>query len=59
MMVGPEPSGSPAGADLPVAPPPDAPVFEALRKQLGLRLDKAKVPAQKTVIDHIEQLTDN
>src|SRR5450432_3625080 len=29
------------------------PVFDALRKQLGLRLEKAKVPAQQLVIDHI------
>jgi len=51
--------GSPVAADLPVAPPVGATVFEALRKQLGLRLDKAKVPTQKIVVDHIEKLTDN
>jgi uncharacterized protein (TIGR03435 family) len=61
MMVVREPPapGSPGAADLPVAPPVDATVFESLRKQLGLRLDKAKVPTQKIVIDHIEKLTGN
>jgi uncharacterized protein (TIGR03435 family) len=59
MMVVPAPAGSPDAADLPVTPPPGVLVFEALRKQLGLRLDKAKVPTQKVVIDHIEKLTDN
>jgi uncharacterized protein (TIGR03435 family) len=61
MMVVPEPPppGSPVAADLPVAAPVGATVFEALRKQLGLRLDKTKVPTQKIVIDHIEKLTDN
>jgi uncharacterized protein (TIGR03435 family) len=61
MVVAPEPPGpgSPVGAEIPVAAPPGASVFEALRKQLGLRLDKAKVPTQKIVIDHIEQVTGN
>jgi uncharacterized protein (TIGR03435 family) len=61
MMFVPEPPGpgSPVATDLPVAPPVGATVFESLRKQLGLRLDKAKVPTQKIVIDHIEKLTDN
>ena len=34
-------------------------VFEALRKQLGLRLEKAKVPREHIVIDHIEKLADH
>jgi uncharacterized protein (TIGR03435 family) len=34
-------------------------VFDALRKQLGLRLEKAKVPAPQIVIDHIEKLSEN
>jgi uncharacterized protein (TIGR03435 family) len=38
---------------------PIAGVFDALRKQLGLRLDKTKVPSQQIVIDHIEKLTEN
>jgi uncharacterized protein (TIGR03435 family) len=60
MMVTRAPLGSPDAADLPeAAPPPGASVFEALRKQLGLRLDKAKVPTQRIVVDHIERLTDN
>jgi uncharacterized protein (TIGR03435 family) len=59
MMVVAPPPGSPVAADLPEAPPVGGSVFEALRKQLGLRLDKAKVPTQKLVIDHVEKLTDN
>jgi uncharacterized protein (TIGR03435 family) len=38
---------------------PIAGVFDALRKQLGLRLDKTKVPTQQIVIDHIEKISDN
>ena len=34
-------------------------VFDALRKQLGLRLEKAKVPATQIVIDHVEKLGEN
>jgi uncharacterized protein (TIGR03435 family) len=34
-------------------------IFEALKKQLGLRLEKAKVPVEHLVIDHIEKLTEN
>lgn len=59
MMLLPAPPGSPVAADLPAGPPSGASVFEALRKQLGLRLDKAKVPTLQIVIDHIEKFTDN
>jgi uncharacterized protein (TIGR03435 family) len=31
----------------------------ALRKQLGLRLDKTKVPSPPIIIDHIEKLSEN
>jgi len=59
MMVAPPPPDSTGAVDLPVAPQLGASVFEAVRKQLGLRLDKAKVPTQKIVIDHIEKLIEN
>jgi len=38
------------------SPPSGISVFEALPKQLGLRLEKAKVPEPQLVIDHIEKL---
>jgi uncharacterized protein (TIGR03435 family) len=42
------------------APRPTGPtVFVALQKTLGLRLDAAKVPTEKLVIEHIEKLTEN
>lgn len=34
-------------------------IFTALQKQLGLRLEAAKVPTKVLVIDHIERLTEN
>ena len=34
-------------------------IFVALQKQLGLRLDPAKVPVERLVVDHVEKLTDN
>jgi len=56
-----------SGAMPPQPPVPEGPqaaapglsIPEALRKQLGLRLDKAKVPAEHIVIDHIEKLAEN
>jgi uncharacterized protein (TIGR03435 family) len=60
IMIAPQAPAPPGGsAEIPVASLPGTLVFEALRKQLGLRLDKAKIPTLKIVIDHIEQLTDN
>lgn len=60
---------------VPPPPPPGAPpehsetmfrqvmsgptVFEALKKQLGLRLDKIKVPAPHLVIETLDKLTEN
>jgi len=42
------------------APFPDGPsVFEAIRQQLGLRLETSKGPVDSLVIDHIEKLTGN
>ncbi len=38
---------------------PLAGIFDALRKQIGLRLDKTKVPSQQIIIDHIEKLSEN
>jgi uncharacterized protein (TIGR03435 family) len=51
--------GSDALENAPQAQTPGLTVFEALRKQLGLRLDKAKVPGEHVVIEHIEKLSDN
>jgi uncharacterized protein (TIGR03435 family) len=34
-------------------------IYEALRQQLGLRLDAKKAPAQVIVIDHLEKPTEN
>jgi len=34
-------------------------LFNALKQQLGLRLDAAQVPVERLVIEHIEKLTEN
>jgi uncharacterized protein (TIGR03435 family) len=34
-------------------------IYEAVRQQLGLRLDAKKAPAQVMVIDHVEKPTEN
>ena len=34
-------------------------IFDALKHQLGLRLDPVKIPVERLVIDHIEKLTEN
>jgi uncharacterized protein (TIGR03435 family) len=57
-MPPPGPPGSPAQATI-SGPDLYAGIIEALRKQLGLRLDKGKVPSTQIVIDHIERLADN
>lgn len=51
------PEAGPAGNPAPAAAEPTASVsiFDALEKQLGLKLEKAKRSAQVIVIDHIEQ----
>lgn len=59
MMMPPPPPGSTGGAELMASAPSGLTVFEALRKQLGLRLDKGKVPTTQIVIDHIEKLAGN
>ena len=45
--------------DGPRAAAPGLSIQEAVRKQLGLRLDKAKVPGEHLVLDHIEKLPEN
>jgi uncharacterized protein (TIGR03435 family) len=53
---------NPAGADVPVAADPTGgySVFEAIEKQLGLKLESQKRPMPVIVIDHIENKpTDN
>jgi uncharacterized protein (TIGR03435 family) len=47
-----DPGAQPGATDI-RDPIPD--VFTALEKQLGLRLEKAKVPVDVLVIDHIEK----
>jgi uncharacterized protein (TIGR03435 family) len=56
-----ESGGAPAMAASPVmtAAMPSTDVFEALRRQVGLRLDKAKVGSVQIVIDRMEKLTEN
>ncbi len=50
----------PGGADGGNAPAIDAPGLpEALKSQLGLRLEQGKVPGQHLVIDHIEKPSEN
>ncbi len=58
------PRTSPAQAAMgaaPVAADPDGlTLFDALEKQLGLKLEKRNIPAPVVVLDHIEQKpTDN
>jgi uncharacterized protein (TIGR03435 family) len=53
--------GAAAGQSVPVAPDPDGlTLFDALEKQLGLKLEKRNIPAPVVVLDHIEEKpTDN
>jgi uncharacterized protein (TIGR03435 family) len=58
MVSGPPETLMPAemqGASLPSGPT----IFNALRQQLGLRLDPIKIPVERLVISHIETLTEN
>lgn len=43
----------PTGADAASDPAPD--LFNALEKQLGLKLEKSKVPLDVIVIDHMDK----
>ncbi len=58
MMMAPGPPPSNGGPEVPNPQAPGVTIFEALRKQIGLRLDKAKVPSEQIVIDHIEKLAE-
>ena len=54
------PQPTPGG--LPDASPPDdaGPTFlEALREQLGMRLEATKLPLRVLVIDHVERPSEN
>ena len=51
---------APAPADPGVAAAPvGSSIISALQRSLGLRLEAAKVPAERLVIDHVEKLTGN
>jgi uncharacterized protein (TIGR03435 family) len=60
MMNGPGRGGE-AGAVAPASDPSGSyTIFEAMERQLGLKLEKQKRPIQVFVIDHLEQKpTDN
>jgi uncharacterized protein (TIGR03435 family) len=51
----PEPHGAQADASIDDRPS----IFTALQEQLGLRLERAKVPIQVIVIDHAEKPSEN
>jgi uncharacterized protein (TIGR03435 family) len=54
-------NGSP-GPPGPNAPPPDpqgTPFLDAVRQQLGLRLESSKGPIRSLVIDHVEKPSPN
>jgi uncharacterized protein (TIGR03435 family) len=56
----PEPGPAGSGPQVMISGPDlYAGIIGALRRQLGLRLDKGKVPSTQIVIDHIEKLADN
>jgi uncharacterized protein (TIGR03435 family) len=58
MAFGPRGGGDAGPAGGPAAPPdPNGglTIYEAVEKQLGLKLEKQKRAVQVTVIDHIEQ----
>jgi uncharacterized protein (TIGR03435 family) len=60
MRGGPEGAGAAGGPAAPADPNGGPSIFEALEKQLGLKLEKQKRPMPIVVIDHIEQKpTDN
>jgi len=60
MMNGPGSSGAPGAAPAASDPSGSSTIFEAVEKQLGLKLEKQKRPMQVFVIDHLEQKpTDN
>lgn len=59
-LMPPGPPGAAGDMNMVAAQLPSGPtIFEALRQQLGLRLEPAKVPVEHLVIDHIEKLTEN
>jgi uncharacterized protein (TIGR03435 family) len=47
--------GAAGGPSAPPDPSGGLTIFEAVEKQLGLKLEKQKRSVQVTVIDHIEQ----
>ena len=54
-----EPDGVPlAGADL-HPDPPGPPFVEAVKEQLGLKLESQKGPAEVLILDHVEHPSEN
>jgi uncharacterized protein (TIGR03435 family) len=55
--IGRPPDAGPGGSQAPSAAEPTVglSIYEAMEKQLGLRLEKQKRPLQVVVIDHLEQ----
>jgi uncharacterized protein (TIGR03435 family) len=51
--------GERGGGGRPQRPQPATPVTNALEEQLGLRLERAKVPVEFLFIDHIEKATES
>jgi uncharacterized protein (TIGR03435 family) len=49
----------PSSADTASEPPPGITFIDAVREQLGLKLEPTKAPVQMLVIDHIDRPTDN
>lgn len=55
----PEPERGPGAPDTPPADLPGPTFVDAVREQLGIKLESQKAPVEMLVVDHIEHLTDN
>jgi len=50
---------APSSADAASEPPPGITFMDAVREQLGLKLEPTRAPVQVLVIDHIERPSEN